>query len=106
MRRSRRFTLLAERDINKETFVEPWPEAGLIVTDSPHAPQPGLRLDPATNQVVELDGKPRAQFDTLDFFIADHGIDLSVAAKPWPRPLRISPACWPISTCRQPRYAG
>ena len=31
MTQSRRFALLAERDINKETFVEPWPEAGLIV---------------------------------------------------------------------------
>jgi propanediol dehydratase large subunit len=44
MNHSRRFALLAERDINKETFVEPWPEAGLMVTDSPYDPQPSLRL--------------------------------------------------------------
>ncbi len=42
---SRRFAILAERDINKETFVEPWPEAGLIVADSPYDPQPSLRLE-------------------------------------------------------------
>ena len=31
MVRSRRFDILSRRDINKETFVEPWPEAGLGV---------------------------------------------------------------------------
>ncbi len=74
---SRRFAILAERDINKETYVEPWPEAGLIVTDSPYDPQPGLRLE--NGQVVEMDGRQRADFDALDFFIAGHGLDLSVA---------------------------
>lgn len=74
---SRRFAILAERDINKETYVEPWPEAGLIVTDSPYDPQPGLRLE--NGRVVEMDGRQRADFDALDFFIAGHGLDLSVA---------------------------
>ena len=44
MTSSRRFAILAERDINKETYVEPWAEAGLIVTDSPYDPQPSLRI--------------------------------------------------------------
>jgi propanediol dehydratase large subunit len=35
----RRFQLLEQRDVNRETFVEPWPEAGLIVADSPADPQ-------------------------------------------------------------------
>ena len=74
---SRRFAILAERDINKETFVEPWPEAGLIVADSPYDPQPSLRLE--AGRVVEMDGKPRADFDSLDTFIADHALDLAVA---------------------------
>ena len=43
--RSRRFEILDERDINRETFVEPWPEAGLSVADSPHDPQPSLRIE-------------------------------------------------------------
>ena len=29
--------------------------------------------------MVELDGKPEAEFDVLDEFIARHGIDLAVA---------------------------
>jgi propanediol dehydratase large subunit len=77
MTRSRRFALLDEREINRETFVEPWPEAGLVVVDSPHDPQPSLRV--VDGQVVELDGKPRAQFDALDTFIADHALDLAAA---------------------------
>lgn len=77
MTRSRRFAILADRDINKETFVEPWPEAGLIVADSPYDPQPSLRLE--NGQVVELDGRTQADFDALDRFIAGHGLDLAVA---------------------------
>jgi propanediol dehydratase large subunit len=74
---SKRFQILADRDINKETFVEPWAEAGLIVTDSPYDPQPSLRI--AAGQVVELDGKARADFDAIDLWIADHALNLAVA---------------------------
>src|SRR5215216_1379074 len=79
MTQSRRFALLAEREINKETFVEPWPEAGLIVADSPFDPAPSLRIE--DGRVVELDGRARADFDLLDCFIADHSIDLGSAAE-------------------------
>jgi propanediol dehydratase large subunit len=74
---SRRFALLANRDINKETFVEPWPEAGLMVTDSPYDPQPSLRLQ--DGQIVEMDGKLREHFDAIDLFIAEHAIDATMA---------------------------
>src|SRR5262245_3783820 len=86
MSQSRRFALLAERDINKETFVEPWPEAGLIVADSPFDPAPSLRLE--NGQVVELDGRARADFDMLDLFIADHGLDLAIAEEAMALPSR------------------
>ncbi len=79
MPQSRRFALLAEREINQETYVDPWPEAGLVVVDSPFDPQPSLRMD--QGQVVEMDGKPRADFDALDLFIADHALDLEAAAE-------------------------
>ena len=79
MTRSKRFELLDQREINRETFVEPWPEAGLIVADSPFDPLPSLRVEHGV--VVELDGKPRADFDALDSFIADHALDLDAAAE-------------------------
>lgn len=77
MTRSRRFEILAARDINRETYVEPWAEAGLMVTDSPHDPAPSLML--ADGQVVEMDGRKREAFDALDVFIAERALDLSVA---------------------------
>lgn len=77
MTRSRRFDLLAQRDINKETFVEPWPEAGLIAADSPYDPAPSLTM--RDGRVQEMDGLPREDFDALDRFIVSHALDLAIA---------------------------
>src|SRR5262245_26916971 len=77
MHKSHRFEVLAQREINRETFVEPWPEAGLIVADSPADPTPSLKVE--GGRVVELDGRAREQFDALDHFIADHSLDLAAA---------------------------
>ena len=74
---SRRFSILAQRDINRETYVEEWAEAALTVTDSPYDQLPGLRI--TDGQVTKMDGKERADFDALDLFIADQALDLSVA---------------------------
>src|SRR5262245_14654517 len=74
---SRRFAILAQREINRETFVEPWPEVGLLVADSPFDPQPSLRI--VDGRVAQLDGRQRADFDMLDRFIADHALDLVAA---------------------------
>src|SRR5215813_12187778 len=86
MTRSRRFAILAERNINKETFVEPWAEAGLMVTDSPYDPVASLRLE--NGQVVELDGRPSSEFDALDLFIATHALNLDVAEEAMSTPAR------------------
>ena len=72
-----RFDLLSKRDINKETFVEPWPEAGLIVADSPYDPEPSLTIE--NGRVLELDGVACDEFDALDRFIVAHALDLDVA---------------------------
>ena len=76
MEKSKRFELLAERDINKETFVEPWAEAGLMVADSPYDPEPSINLD--NGYVIELDGRERADFDAIDLFIVSHALNLDV----------------------------
>ena len=77
--RSKRFDLLAQRDINKETYVEPWPEAGLMVADSPYDPQPSIALD--GGRVTEMDGVAAADFDALDRFIVSRALDLDAAAE-------------------------
>ncbi len=77
MARSKRFAILAQREINQETFVHEWPEVGLIVADSPLDPSPSLRIE--GGRVVEMDGRPRDRFDMLDTFIADRALNLAVA---------------------------
>ena len=76
MERSKRFELLAQRDINKETYVTPWPEAGLMVADSPYDPQPSLTIE--GDRVLEMDGARSEDFDALDRFIVSHALDLGV----------------------------
>ena len=79
MRRSKRFALLDERPINQESYVHEWPEVGLIVTDSPYDPKPGLTVE--KGRVAEMDGVPWKDMDMIDRFIADFALDLSMAAE-------------------------
>ncbi|WP_435069902.1 propanediol/glycerol family dehydratase large subunit [Amycolatopsis thermoflava] len=73
-RRSKRTEALEQRPVNLDGFVEEWPEVGMVAMDSPYDPEPGVRVEDGV--IVEMDGKPRAEFDFLDQFIADHAIDV------------------------------
>lgn len=77
MAQSRRFAVRAAREINKDTFIQEWPEAGLVLLGAPADPLPSLRLE--NGVIVEMDGKPREQFDMIDTFIARHSIAVDVA---------------------------
>lgn len=77
--KSKRFQVLAERDVNKDGFVNEWPEVGFIAMESPNDPKPSLKIE--NGKVVELDGKSRSEFDFIDRFIADYGINLENAEK-------------------------
>jgi len=65
--------------VNQDGYVSEWPEVGLIAMDGPNDPKPSIRIE--GGKVVELDGKSRAEFDMLDTFIADYGINLDRAAE-------------------------
>ncbi|KMS86619.1 propanediol/glycerol family dehydratase large subunit [Prauserella rugosa] len=71
---SKRTEALEARPVNLDGFVEEWPEVGMVAMDSPYDPTPSVRV--ADGVIVEMDGKPRAEFDFLDQFIADHAIDV------------------------------
>lgn len=77
MKRSKRFEALAKRPVNQDGFVVEWPEVGLIAMGSPNDPKPSIKIQ--GGRVVELDGKPRADFDMIDQFIADYAINLEMA---------------------------
>ena len=72
--RSKRFEVLENIPVNQDGFVKEWPEVGLIAMEGPNDPTPSIKLE--NGLVVELDGKTRKDFDMLDYFIADHGINL------------------------------
>jgi propanediol dehydratase large subunit len=55
--RSKRFEKLEQRPVNRETFIKPWPEVGLIAFDSPLDPSPSVEIE--NRVVVEMDGVRR-----------------------------------------------
>lgn len=79
MSSSKRFQARATRDVNRDSFIHEWPETGLVLFNSPADPKPQIRIQ--DGRIVELDGKPEAEFDILDRFIASRAIDLSIAAQ-------------------------
>lgn len=77
MRRSKRFEKLDQMPVNLDGIIEEWQEAGLTTMKSPYDPIPGIKV--IDNVIVEMDGKKREDFDSLDYFIADYGIDKAYA---------------------------
>ena len=65
--------------VNLDGFAAPDPSLGLIAMSSPGDPAPGLVI--TGGRVTELDGRPEAEFDSIDEFIARHGLDLTVAGE-------------------------
>ncbi|GAA0254236.1 propanediol/glycerol family dehydratase large subunit [Cryptosporangium japonicum] len=72
-----RIRRLDAQPVNLDGFAVENADLGLIALRSPHDPAPSLRIE--DGRVVELDGVAEADFDTIDAFIATHGLDLSVA---------------------------
>ena len=71
--RSKRFEALDARPVNQDGFVTEWAEVGLVAMSGPSDPKPSIKIQ--NGEVVELDGKSRAEFDMLDSFIANYGIN-------------------------------
>lgn len=75
--RSGRFVAREQRELRRETLIEPLPELGLVALDGPDDPEPGIEIE--DGRVVAIDGRREADFDVIDHFIARHGIDLDAA---------------------------
>jgi propanediol dehydratase large subunit len=74
MRRSKRFEVLENRPVNLDGFSEEWAEVGLIAMESPYDPLPSIEI--RNGIIVEMDGKRREDFDSIDLFIATYGIHI------------------------------
>ena len=75
--RSKRFEALSKKPVNQDGFVKEWPEVGMMAMDGPYDPKPSIKI--LNGEVVELDGKKKADFDMLDIFISKYAIKLDRA---------------------------
>jgi propanediol dehydratase large subunit len=72
-----RIRFMDQQRVNLDGFAHEDVGLGLIAMNSPY--DPGASLVVEDGRVVEMDGRPVADFDALDAMIAAHGIDLGVA---------------------------
>src|SRR5215469_16929908 len=72
-----RIRFMDAQRVNLDGFAVEDAALGLIAMRSPHDPVPGLVI--TDGRITEMDGVPEDQFDSLDTFIARHGIDLAAA---------------------------
>jgi propanediol dehydratase large subunit len=63
--------------VNLDGFAVEDADLGLVAMRSPYDPEPGLVI--RDGRVTELDGVPADRFDSIDAYIAGHGLDLDVA---------------------------
>ncbi|MFV0464984.1 MAG: propanediol/glycerol family dehydratase large subunit [Lachnospiraceae bacterium] len=74
MARSKRIEALDQRPVNRDGYIDEWPEMGFSAMKSPYDPKPSVEVE--NGVIIEMDGKRREQFDFIDQFIADHAIDI------------------------------
>jgi len=72
-----RFRFMNEQRVNLDGFATPAPELGLVAFHGLNDPAPSLVID--SGRIVEMDSRSESDFDSIDEFIARHGIDLTVA---------------------------
>jgi propanediol dehydratase large subunit len=63
--------------VNLDGFAVEDADLGLVAIRSPHDPEPGLVI--RDGRVTEMDGVPEDRFDSIDAYVAGHGLDLAVA---------------------------
>ncbi len=74
-----RFSARAATDLRRELLIEPWAELGLIALNGPNDPVPELVVEGGV--VIRLDGRAAEEFDLIDRFLVEHGLDLEIAAE-------------------------
>src|SRR4051794_33315699 len=68
-----------QQRVNLDGFAHEDIGLGLVALHSPHDPEPSLVVEDGV--VTEMDSRLAADFDSLDAMIAQHGLDLAVAAE-------------------------
>src|ERR1700726_3300525 len=74
-----RIRFMDRQRVNLDGFAVEDTGLGLVALRSPDDPEPGLVI--SGGRVVEMDGVASSSFDSIDFYIARHGLDLTAAAE-------------------------
>ena len=77
MRITERKKVLDQKPVCSDLISEEIPEIGLIAIGSPSDPAPSLEV--IDGRITEMDGVRREDFDFVDTFIAEYGLDISAA---------------------------
>jgi len=77
LKRSKRFEKLDRSPVNQDSFFVEWAEGGLSALRSPYDPDASLVL--RHGRIEAMDGKEREEFDSLEAYIADFGINIESA---------------------------
>ncbi len=72
-----RIRFMDRQRVNLDGFAVENPGLGLVALRSPADPEPSLVI--SDGRVTELDGVAEADFDSIDAYIARHGLDLAAA---------------------------
>ncbi len=72
-----RIRFMDRQRVNLDGFAVEDPGLGLVALRSPGDPEPSLAIQ--DGRVAELDGVAEPDFDSIDAYIARHGLDLAVA---------------------------
>lgn len=66
-----------QQPVNLDGFATPASELGLIAFHGTNDPVPSIVIEDGS--IAEMDGRSREEFDSIDEFIATHGIDVAIA---------------------------
>jgi propanediol dehydratase large subunit len=72
-----RIRFMDQQRVNLDGFAREDPDLGLVALRSPYDPEPTIAID--AGRITELDGVAEADFDSIDTFVARHGIDVDAA---------------------------
>lgn len=73
MKNTKRYDFTKSKPVNRDVVTEEWPEIGFVAYGACGDPSPSIKLE--NGVVIEMDGKSRADFDSIDYFIADYGLN-------------------------------
>ena len=76
MKETKRYQNIKNREVNKDVVTGEIPEIGFVTACSQYDPKPSIKIE--GGRITEMDNKARKDFDSIDIFIADHGINREI----------------------------